>query len=51
MAKVIVNRAIISMIPSSNEKSFGLFIEILSRNAKRIPDTVVRTALSFKIVS
>jgi hypothetical protein len=35
------------IMPSSKEKSLGLFIEILRRNAKRKPETVVRTALSF----
>lgn len=49
--KVTVNNAIIRIMPSSNEKSIGLFIEILSKNAKRNPETVARTALSFRIVS
>jgi hypothetical protein len=35
LEKVIVNSATIRIMPSSNEKSLGLFIEILSKNAEK----------------
>lgn len=50
-ANVIVNSASIRIMLSSGENSLGLFIEMLRRKPNRNPEMVVRTALSFRIVS
>jgi hypothetical protein len=49
VANVTAKSATIRIMLSSDEKSIGLFVEIFRRKPKRIPETVVRTVLSFRI--
>lgn len=50
-ATVVEYKATIRVSFSSNSKLLGTFMAIFNKNPKRIPEKVLNSALSFKIVS